>query len=165
MIVYRALAKAELKAPAPMQGAFIAARNTFDAFAIVRKVLSAATADVLIVDRYMDEVTLIDFTLLAPDGIPIRLLADGQGRRATLKPAVRRWQTTYQTRPLEARLSPPRTLHDRLILVDRNVVRGLSQSFNAFASRAHASISRFDGDTAAIKRGAYESLWQKATPL
>lgn len=39
-IAHQALAKAELHAPAALQGAFITAGNTFDAFAAVGKVLS-----------------------------------------------------------------------------------------------------------------------------
>ena len=46
-IAHQALAKAELQAPAELQGAFIAAGHTFDAFAAVGKALGTATADVL----------------------------------------------------------------------------------------------------------------------
>ena len=50
LILYRALAIAEMRAPVSAQGAFIAAGNSFDAFAVVGKVLGTATADILIVD-------------------------------------------------------------------------------------------------------------------
>ena len=53
--LYNTLAAAELKAPASAQGAFIPARNSFDAFTAINKVLQSATADVLIVDPYLDE--------------------------------------------------------------------------------------------------------------
>lgn len=164
-VVHRALARAELNAPATMQGSFIAAGNTVDAFAAFGKAVSPAKTDVLIVDPYMDAVALTDFAVLVPDGVPIRLLADKHDHKPTLEPAVRRWPTQFNTRPLEARLSPPRSLHDRLILVDGKDVWNLSQSLNAIANRAHASISRFDADTAAMKLAAYEELWQSATPI
>src|SRR5262245_61759458 len=60
-ILYRALAIAELNAPDSAKGAFIPARNAFDALAAVAKTLSGATEDVLIVDPYMDEKILTDF--------------------------------------------------------------------------------------------------------
>src|SRR5262249_12074405 len=53
-VLYTALAKAELAAPAPVQGAFIAAGHGFDAFAAVSKVMSTATSDVLMIDPYAD---------------------------------------------------------------------------------------------------------------
>jgi hypothetical protein len=165
-IVHRALAAAELRAPAAAQGAFIPAGNAFDAFAAVGKVLATARQDVLIVDPYMDEKALTDFAPLASEQVTVRLLADQHGHKATLKPAVSTWVKQYRsTRPLAARLAPARTLHDRLIGVDGRDVWTLTQSLNAFAARAHASIVRVDGDTAGLKIAAYETMWQAATPL
>lgn len=164
-IVYRALARAELKAPLAIQGAFIAAGNTFDAFVAFSKVVSEAKADVMIVDPYMDEKALSDFAVLTPEGVPIRLLADARDHKATLEPAVRRWSTQFTTRPLEVRLSPPGYLHDRLIFLDRADAWNISQSLNALAVRSHASISRFDAETRAMKLAAYEALWLEAKPL
>lgn len=43
-IAHQALANAELRAPAELQGAFIAAGHSFDAFAAVGKALGTATA-------------------------------------------------------------------------------------------------------------------------
>jgi hypothetical protein len=57
-ILYSALATAELKAPPSAQGAFIPAGSRFDAFAAITKVLQTATADVFVVDPYMDETVL-----------------------------------------------------------------------------------------------------------
>ena len=58
------------------QGAFIPAGNAFDALAALSKVLRLAATDLLIVDPYMDEKTLIDYVRLANAGVTIRLLAD-----------------------------------------------------------------------------------------
>ena len=71
----RALAVAEMRAPVSAQGAFIAAGNSFDAFAAVGKVLATATGDILIIDPYLDEKALTDFAPLAHEGVSIRLLA------------------------------------------------------------------------------------------
>src|SRR5216683_4344263 len=94
-LVYRALALAELHAPANAQGAFIPAGNVFDAMAAVGKVLSGATGDLLIVDPYMDEKALTDFAPLASEKVSIRLLADQRGHKPTLRPASERWRSQY----------------------------------------------------------------------
>lgn len=165
-ILYRALAVAELRAPVSVQGSFIPAGNAFDAMTAVGKVLQSAANDILIVDPYMDEKALSDFAALAREGVPIRLLADAKHVKDTLKPAATRWAEQYrQVRPLEARLAPARTLHDRLIIVDGATAWVLTQSLNAFAARAPASIVRSDDETAGLKVSAYGAIWQSASQI
>jgi hypothetical protein len=165
-IVYRALAAAEAQAPAPAQGAFIPAGNAFDALVALGKVLGGATRDVLIVDPYMDEKALTDFALLAPEGVTVRLLADENDHKPTLRPAATRWATQYRDkRPLEVRLAHTRVLHDRLIILDDAQVSVLTQSLNAFAARSPAAIVRVDADTAALKVVAYKDIWDAAAPI
>jgi hypothetical protein len=165
MVLHRALATAELKAPAAVQGAFIPAGNAFDAMAAVGKVLAAAKQRLLIVDPYMDEKALTDFAVLAP-AVTIHLLADQAGHKPSLKPAVTRWIAQYGSgRPMEAKLAQARTLHDRLIAVDGVEVWTLTQSLNAFAARSPATIVRVDPETAALKIAAYEAMWAAAVPL
>lgn len=162
----RVFYKLEILAPQPVQGAFIPAGNALDAMAATGKVLGTAKRDLLIVDPYMDEKALTDFAALAPEGVAIRLLADAKHHKATLEPASTRWATQYgATRPLEVRLTPDRTLHDRLVIVDDATVWVLTQSLNAFAARAPASIVRSDGDAAGLKIAAYADLWTAATPI
>ena len=166
LILYRALAIAEMRAPVSAQGAFIAAGNSFDAFAVVGKVLGTATADILIVDPYLDEKALTDFAPLAREGVSIRLLADANAHKPTLIPASKRWATQYGTaRPLDVRLAPARTLHDRVIITDASGVWVLTQSLNAFAARSPASIVRVGQETATLKVSAYDAVWREATPI
>jgi hypothetical protein len=158
--VYRALAVAELKAPAAAQEAFIPAQNAFDAHAAFGKVFGTATKDILVVDPYMDDKVLVEFAVLAAEGIAIRLLSDEKTFKPALPPAVSKWQAQHRTRrPLEAKLAPASTLHDRLVIVDQRNVWVLTQSTNAFAMRAPASIVRVDAETAALKVAAYEAVW------
>jgi hypothetical protein len=163
VVIYRALAKAELNAPAAVQGMFLPAGSAFDAMAAVAKVLGEAGPDVLIVDPYLDEKVLTDFAVVAPEAVPLRLLADAEAVKPSLSPAATRWITQYGSkRPLTVKLAPARTLHDRLIDVDRTTVWVLTQSFNALATRAPASIVRVDDQTAKLKIGAYEAIWANA---
>ena len=165
-IIYRNLAVAELDAPASAQGAFVPAGNASDAFAGIGKVLGAAKRDLLIVDPYMDEKTLTDFAPLALENVSLRLLTDQQTHKPGLRVAAERWHAQHSAkRPLFVRLAPLRTLHDRLIMVDGERVWILTQSLNAFASRAPASIVRVDGDAASLKIDAYEAMWAAAIPL
>lgn len=53
------------------------------------------------------------------------------------------------------RLAPPRGLHDGLIAVDHTSVWVLTQSLNAFAARAPASIVRVEGEATTLKLAAY----------
>lgn len=165
-ILYRALAVAEMRAPAQSRGAFINAGSSFDAMIAVGKVLSTAKTRLLIVDPYMDEKALTDFAVLAPEGVGMRLLTDSATIKSSLQPAASRWTSQYGARrPLEVRLARPKTLHDRLIVVDDSTVWTLTQSLNAFAARSPASIIRVDGDAGVLKRDAYEQFWLEAKPL
>jgi hypothetical protein len=165
--VHQALAKAELNAPASVQGAFIAAGHTLDAYAAIGKVVGVARTDVLLVDPYADEKAVTEYALLAPDNVTVRLLADAADYKKTLKPAAVRWAQQFgRTRaPLEVRLAPAKTLHDRLIVVDGTTVWVLGQSFNKLAERAHTSLVRMDDEKGGLKIGAYAAIWQAAIPL
>jgi hypothetical protein len=164
--LHRSFAVAELAAPAAAQGAFIPVGNAFDALAAVGKVLLSATISLMIVDPYMNEKALTDFAVLAPEKVSLGLLADHKKVKPGLKPAAAAWTKQYTPqRPLEVRLAPAGTLHDRLIIVDAKEVWVLTQSFNAFAARAPATIVRTDDETAALKIAAYDAIWRAATPI
>lgn len=165
-IIQRVLFKLSLRLPAGKQGAFIPAGNVHDAMIGVGKVLQLAKNDLLIVDPYLDAKFLEDFAAQAPEMVNLRLLADAKGHKQTLRPAVARWISQYQARrPLEARLAPARSLHDRLILVDGKDAYVLGQSFNHLAERAPTSLVRAGSEVANIKIAAHEAMWSNATPL
>jgi hypothetical protein len=165
-VLYRSLAVAELKAPESAAGAFIPAGNAFDAFAALGKVLGGAQRDLLVIDPYMDEKILTDFGALPAEPVTLRLLADEATHKAGLPPAAQAWTKQHiGVRPVALRLAPPRTLHDRLIIADSADAWVLTQSFNAFATRAPASIVRVDPETAALKVSAYEAIWSAAKVL
>jgi hypothetical protein len=165
-VLYRALAVAELNAPVSAQGSFIPAGNALDAMASVGKVLRSATNTAMIIDPYMDEKTLTDFSPLASENVQICLMADAATAKATLAPAVTRFRQQFgSTRPLDARVAAPKALHDRLIIIDQTTVFTVTQSFNALASRSPASILRVDPETAALKINAYMDLWSSAKAI
>ncbi len=160
------MAKAELNAPNASAGSFVVARSEFEALSAIVGVIERAHTDLLVVDPYLDGQVLTKFIVSAATSTPVRLLADAQHVKPTLKPAVEAWKSQYgANRPIEARLAPPRSLHDRTLILDRSEAYILTQSLNAFATRAHASIARADTDIANLKIPAYEQIWQSATLL
>ena len=162
-VLYRLLARAELKAPSHIQGAFIPVGQTFDAFAAISKVLEPARQDILIVDPYLDEAVLIDFGGAIFKGVRLRLLADIDDHKESLQPAAKRWSTQHgAARPLSVRLATARALHDRMIFIDGQVAWTITQSLKDIAKRSHAEIIRAD-DTAPMKIAAYEAIWDGAT--
>ncbi|MPZ35770.1 MAG: phosphatidylserine/phosphatidylglycerophosphate/cardiolipin synthase family protein [Rhodospirillales bacterium] len=165
VIVHRAFARAELAAPAAIQGAFIPVGGTFTAFSALTKIFETATSSILIVDPHADGNLLSEYALSAPENVTVMVLADQATHKPGLKPAAQHWVNQYgQSRPLQIRLAPERTLHDREIIVDDRDVWSLGQSFNALAKRSSTSLGCVDADTAKLKISAYGQMWASATP-
>lgn len=163
-LIYRALAVLEFELPASAQGAFIPAGNEFDAMAAAGKIFVSAIKNAMIVDPYLDGQFLIDFAHLLNAGVSLQLLSDAATAKPSLAPAIAKWQAQHgSTRPLTCKLAPPRSLHDRLIIVDDKDVWTVGQSFNALARRAPTSFTKTDADTAVLKLAAYGDIWANAT--
>ncbi len=164
-ILYRALGHCELYLPAGSAGSFVPVGNSFDAFAALSKIFATAKTDVMIVDPYMDQAVLVEFGLAVPEGVPLRLLADENGYKATLQPAAQKWITQYGTsRPLSVRLAPAKSLHDRAIFINRHDAWTITQSLKDLSRRAPAEIVRADS-IATLKVDAYEAIWSAALVL
>lgn len=165
-LLQRALARAELAAPASATGAFIAAGSPMDAMTAVGKVFKAATTKLLVVDPYMDETILTDFAVMVGQGVELQLLSDAATAKPSLVPSVRRWSAQYgASRPVQARQTAPRMLHDRIIIADDSKVWDVTQSFKDFAARSPASIVAVPSDLANLKVAAYANIWTAATIL
>ncbi len=157
--MYRAMGHCELHLPAGSAGSFVPVENAFDAFAALTKIFESAKFDVLIVDPYMDQATLVDFGLAVPEGVQLRLLADTNDHKETLKPAAETWISQYgESRLLSVRLASSKSLHDRAIFIDKREAWTITQSLKDFAKRAPAEIVRADS-IATLKADAYEQIW------
>ena len=167
-ILHRALARAERNAPAAAQGAFIPVGAEFSVLQAVGKVLGGAKKEVFIIDAYMGPNVLTDFAPLAPERTTVRLLTDiFYTKPEVLQPAAARWVKQYgATRPLEARLTSPRLLHDRLIVIDGTQVWSLTQSLKNFSDRSPGSVLQVvEREIAEQKIYSYEQFWTGARPL
>lgn len=165
-ILYHTLAVAELRAPAIAQNGFIPVGEPFTALAAVAGVISEASESILFVDPYADSNLLTDFAVQASEPIPVHVLTDSHSSKPGFAPAARAWVLQYGSRrPLIARLTSPKTLHDRLIIVDDRTVWSLGQSFNALATRSPTALVRLNEETALLKIQAYDQIWSSATQL
>jgi hypothetical protein len=165
-IIDTVMAKLELKLPAEAQGAFIPAGGVFDGYQAVSKAAGTATKHVFFIDPYGDDQLISDFVPLAPEGLPVYILSDEQYAKPSLKPAAERWVAQWKTkRPLEVRLAPALSLHDRLIVADGTMAWVVGQSFKDLAKRAHSSLVRMDPESGALKINAHLDIWKTATKL
>ena len=163
--LHRALARAEARAPTSARGTFIAAGQPFDALAAVSKILVGASLGVLIVDAYAESNLLDTFLRSVLQGVPIRVLVDAQALKPSLQPSAEAWGRQFgQSRPLEVRVAPKSSLHDRLLLIDAKEVWLLGQSFNHLATRSNTYLQKADPEFAQMKLDAYEAIWL-ASPL
>lgn len=165
-ILYHALAAAELRAPAAAQNGFIPVGEPFTALSAVAGVIADTTESILLVDPYADGTLLTKYAVQAAEQITIQVLTDSHSYKAGLAPAMRAWAEQYgDRRPLDIRLAYARSLHDRLIIVDKRAVWSLGQSFNALGTRSPTALVRINEETAQLKIQAYDQLWTSATPL
>lgn len=165
-ILRRITSELELDIPNGVIQGFIPTGNAFDALVVIGKIFGEAKRDILIVDPYLDETILSDFAITLAEHVTLRLLADAATVKPSLAPACRRWATQYGgIRPIDARLSAGKTLHDRLIVVDLSRVWTVTQSFKDLAMRSPASIIPIASDVAALKLVAYESVWNAAQSI
>ncbi|WP_294640154.1 hypothetical protein [uncultured Aureimonas sp.] len=165
-ILFLKLAQVELNVPAVSRGAYIPAGSSHDAMAAIRKILEEAKDNVLVVDPYMDANALTEYAVQAPESVRIRFLTDHHHKKPGFSPAAKSWVQQYASaRPIEAREAPGKSLHDRLMIVDDTTAYVLTQSLNAFAKRAPASILKADRELAALKVEAYGQIWSAASNL
>lgn len=160
-ILYQALARAEMNAPTSAQNGFIPTGEPFTALSAVARVFAQANESIFIVDPYADASLLEQYALQAREGLSIRILTDSHSVKPGLVPAKQQWVAQFgATRPLEIRLAPARTLHDRLIILDDTSAWNIGQSFNALAARSPTALVRSDNETAALKIAAYAQHWE-----
>ena len=165
-VLYRALGRAEAAASASRRGHFVPVGEHFESFGAFASILSEATEVAMFVDPYLDHTCLTDLAVMAKEGITIQLLADKASVKPSLEPAINKWRDQHgDSRRLEARLSRPKELHDRLMILDSSKVWIVTQSFKDFSAKTPGSIQRFESDSAKLKLEAYAAIWAGATQI
>lgn len=106
---------------------------------------------------------LTDYAVLSPENVSVRVLAEAAYNKS-LKPAAAHW-TQQMTQPLEVRISAPRTLHDRAIMIDGKVAFSPGQFFKDLVARSDTTLVRLPEDAGKHKIEAYELMWATAKLL
>jgi hypothetical protein len=165
-ILQRVLVKAELSAPREMQGAVLLIGGDSDAYTVVRRLLGTAVNDALFVEPDAAGKVLADYAILAPERVPVRLLADEAQYKPSLIAGVRRWQQRFgDRRNLTVRLASANSLHDRLILLDGERGWALGMPFGSLAKRTHTTLMRMRPEEEARKIAVYAEIWEEAAAL
>ena len=166
-IAHRVLAILERKVPSSEGGAFIQVGDTFDGLVKIGRVISSATKSVFFLDAYAAANILHDYATFATEGVSIEVLAGQNQVKPNLAGAARTWKEQYkQARPLEVRLAPEKTVHDRAIFIDDKEAWTIGTSFNSVANRAPTLLQRVGTvDVFPDKLAAYRSIWGTASPF
>lgn len=163
-LAHNAFAIAEMNASNAVSGGYVAIGAAFDFHLVLSDIVRGAAKDIFVIDPYMNGQAVTNVVTLCADGVSKRLLADKGAVKPDLTPAVESWIKQFGT-TLEARLTPARSLHDRLIIVDFDAVYILTQSIKDFAVRSSGAVQRMDADSGKMKLDSYEGLWTASTPL
>jgi hypothetical protein len=98
------------------------------------------------------------------DNVQIEILTSSRGSKPDLKPAYMRWRQQFGIkRPLEIRSVSDGSLHDRIIIVDRDKFFIVGQSFNALATKLPTYIAELNPEIKSMKIQAYLGVWASAS--
>jgi hypothetical protein len=167
LLISRALVamEEECGSSAAPTGTVIGVGEAFKVFTEVTGVLKSASRSLFIIDPYMNDEILSHFAITTKEEVALRLLTEQKAKHTdSLRAAVDAWRTQYGAqRPLEARIDPTNSLHDRVIFVDDAAVWVSSQSFKDLAVRATATLVPLDDSLLEPKRRAYDAIWKTST--
>lgn len=158
--VLKAYYQIELQSPVELQGTFIPAGDAWGGYQALVKVMGSDCDSILVVDAYMDGQTYCDFIPLAKAREEVRCLTE-KNYAQSLNAAHSRFcvDNAGALPKVEVRYAPKKSLHDRLIIIDRDKVWLVSQSLNHIAARSPASVVLAEPEIARMKIEHYEALW------
>jgi len=166
--IYDGLSHLELQVPATRRGAFIPPGDTWNGYAALVQLIQQDHEDLLIVDPFLSADMFLNFTPHTRVRNGTRLLAmKHRDYHPGLVASAQRWNSDAisHDHPVEVRYAPPKTLHDRHIILNKIVVWNISQSIKDIAKNSPASVTRNDTDLSEAKALHYEDLWTQSTPI
>jgi len=158
------LERVELYSPAVGQGRFIPPGETWKGYAALVKILQPACGDLLIVDPYLDASVFVDLLPHTNASEGVRCLTTKGQYHGGLVAAYQKWQADPigTAHPAELRFAAPKSLHDRMIIVDLKDVWLVSQSLKDIGVHSPASLTRAEPELSSLKCAHYDELWQQA---
>ncbi|MGR3700672.1 MAG: hypothetical protein ACU0A4_01180 [Paracoccaceae bacterium] len=166
--LYDLMSQLELRVPAELQGAFIAAGDAWNGYAALVRIMQREGDDLLIVDPYVSGSVVTELVPHIVAKRSVRILTAAQPKlKSALLASSQKWNAnpSRSTPEVETRIAPSGSLHDRLIMLDNKEVWLVSQSLKDIGKRSAASVTRADAELAALKSNAYTALWQDSLPL
>lgn len=128
----------------------------FDYFDEIRKVVSAASVDILFIDPYLESEFVSRYLSSCSEGVTIRLLTEK--KLSTLLPAVDAFKQQYQT-PIQVRSTSG--IHDRYLLIDKKYCYQSGASFKDGAKASPTTLTQIVDAFSAVNE-TYENIWNNA---
>lgn len=139
--------------------AAIGAGSVFDYFDEIRKILEGASADLLLVDPYLDAEFVSRYLPHIKSGVRVRLLS--RKKVEQLVAAVQAYRAQHGT-TIEVRSSAD--MHDRFVIVDGSACYQSGASFKDGAKKSPTTLTQIT-DAFTVVRKQYEDRWQAGTVL
>ena len=159
--------RVELHSPATGQGRFIPPGETWNGYAALVKIIQPPSADLLIIDRYLNGGIFIDLMPQTNASNLVRCLTVKGQYSGGLEAAAHKWQADNiaAKHPVEVRCAPDNSLHDRAIIVDMTDVWLVSQSLKDIGAKSPATVTKADTELAGLKMAHYDALWHASAKL
>lgn len=147
----------QFKAGGPLTLAFEAGKP-FDYYDEVRKIIEAATSDILVVDPYLGVEFFGRYLPFAKKNVKIRLLVEHKMTEVT--EAARLFSTQYGSK-IELRKS--KDMHDRYIFIDKLACYHSGATFKDGAAKSATTLTQITDAFSAVAT-IYEQAWAVGTP-
>jgi len=132
----------------------------YDFFRALNDLVASATAQLFIVDPYLDAEVFDGYLLALKPTVSVRLLANQYV--ANVRIAANK-HTTQTGANIELRQSSD--IHDRVLFVDSDQCWVLGASIKDAALKKPTYLAPLTHDVSADKRLSYEKIWSAATPI
>jgi hypothetical protein len=156
--LHQARSELRMKTLGPLSVA-LSQGGVFDYFDEIRKIVEAASNDILFIDPYLDAEFVSRYLPNVKHGVSIRLLTSKE-KLKTLVPSVEAYQ--IQSKQLiEVRKGKDKELHDRFVFVDKISCYQSGASFKDGANKSPTTISQVT-DAFEAMHTTYEDKWNNA---
>jgi hypothetical protein len=155
-ILHRAIADLEIKVPELPAQAY-GPGAVYDFLKNLRELLGSATAELFIVDPYLDDQVFDGYLSTVPNQLRVRLLVDlyASSVKAGLEKFVAQSKMNVEVRTSKG-------IHDRVVFVDGRSCWVLGQSIKDAAKSKPTYIAPIALDAMQLKLADYETIWAAA---
>ena len=157
--LHKIISRLEVAAPAATKQVF-GPGATYDFMKELRRLLSTANAEALIVDPYLDDEIFDTYLSPIPASVQVNILTSKYP--PSLKASLTKFNSQHN-RAIEIRAS--RSLHDRLVFLDNTTCWLIGQSIKDAATSKPTYIAPLSQEFVADKFASYSQIWLAGQPL